>query len=170
LSGLQAFWGARYYYERTLDPDQPIAVPGLPTDFALLQVDRVLLSRADLQGMGMLFEEMGSERVSTDDFMAHSFGYALIAGANIAGWCLSEYNLAQRCEVGIATLEPHQRRGLATANGLAFLDLARAQGITRVGWHCWANNRASSATAEKLGYSRVREYGSFGCPANPAQA
>jgi RimJ/RimL family protein N-acetyltransferase len=76
----------------------------------------------------------------------------------LAGFCLSEYNVDGRCEVGIATLEPFQRRGLATAMGHAFLSLARASGIRDVGWHCWRQNVASAATALRIGLRHVADY------------
>ena len=91
---------------------------------------------------------MASERtVSVDDFLTHSFGIAAVYEDRLAGWCLSEYNVQDRCEVGIATLETFQRQGLAAAMGCAFLDMARSRGTSEVGWHCWKENLPSAATA-----------------------
>jgi RimJ/RimL family protein N-acetyltransferase len=71
---------------------------------------------------------------------------------------MSEYNLGDRCEVGIETAPEYRRRGLATLVASAMLKHAADVGIKRVGWHCWADNAASVATAERLGLSRVAEY------------
>ncbi len=105
--------------------------------------------------------------------MARSFGIAAVhtgkrtdgkpaagevAEGELAGWCLSEYNVGDRCEVGIATLEPFQRRGLAKAMGQAFLRMAYSKGIREVGWHCWKQNIPSAATARALGFRHVADY------------
>lgn len=85
------------------------------------------------------------------EIRAKSFGIVALCGDELAGWCTSEYNSGDRCEVGIGTLEPHQHRGVATALGSAFVERARAQGYSHIGWHCWADNLPSSATALKNG-------------------
>jgi RimJ/RimL family protein N-acetyltransferase len=110
-------------------------------------------------GLDALREEMCSERASVDDFLVHSFGICPIheSGA-LAGWCLSEYNTGDRCEVGIASLPPYQRLGLATAVGSAFVELAASRGIARIGWHCYAGNAASAATALSIGFEKIEDY------------
>jgi RimJ/RimL family protein N-acetyltransferase len=112
-----------------------------------------------VSGLAALVEEMCSERASVEGFVAHSFGLCPVheSGA-LAGWCLSEYNTGDRCEVGIATLPPYQRLGLATPLGSAFVELAAARGVTRIGWHCFAGNAASVATALSIGFEKVDDY------------
>lgn len=133
----------------------------LPEGYRLVFIDADLLAQTHIRHLDALKEELCSERPSVDDFLARSFGVVALYGAELAGWCTSEYNVGDRCEVGIGTLEPHQRRGLATALGSAFVAHALAQGITHVGWHCWAANRASIATALKIGYEKAAEYTTF---------
>ncbi len=70
---------------------------------------------------------------------------------------MSEYNAGDRCELGIGTAEEHRRRGLATLSGSAVIRGAVSRGITEIGWHCYAMNAASVATAERLGFTRVLE-------------
>ena len=91
----------------------------------------------ELAGLDDLREEMVSERVSVADFLARSFGLALLHGDELVGWCLSEYNTATRCEVGIGVAEGHRRQGLATCMARTFGQLARQRGIEHIGWHCW---------------------------------
>ncbi len=129
-----------------------------PDGFTLLRVDEGLLARPEIRDLQLLAEEMASERTSVDDFLARSFGVAALWQDRLAGWCLSEYNTETRCEVGIATLEPFQRRGLASALGCAFLDMARAQAMSEVGWHCWKRNVPSAASALKIGLAHVADY------------
>ena len=101
---------------------------------------------------------MCSERDTIQEFLEKSFGIALLYQDQLAGWCLSEYNWARCCEVGIATLAPHQRRGLAALQTYAFMELAIERGIHRIGWHCFANNRASATTALKTGFTKRHDY------------
>jgi GNAT superfamily N-acetyltransferase len=139
----------------------PVPAPAapLPEGFRLAAVDRALLDDPTLPGRDELVEEVCSERVSVDDFLARSFGTVLLHEGGVAGWCLSEYNLGRRCEVGIAVDGPFRRRGLATRLGSAFARQAlTAAGIAEIGWHCWEDNAASCATARALGFALVRTY------------
>jgi len=106
LAGRGAYPAPRLAYERVLASDQPLEQPLLPVGYRLHLVDAELLTEPGLAGLDDLRTELGSERSSVDDFLARSYGYALLHNANVAGWCLSEYNLGERCEVGIATAEP----------------------------------------------------------------
>lgn len=149
----------RQYFELdTRHFDRPSAVPA---DYRLEPVDAALLAQSHLQNLADLKEEMASERPSIDDFLAKSFGFCAIHEGAIAGWCLSEYNCGSRCEIGIATDEAHQRQGLATATATAVIHHALSQNIHQIGWHCWADNRPSSATARKLGFRFIAEAPAF---------
>ena len=148
----------RSYYEAVaLLPDAPA---GLPEGFSLHPVSAELLA-GPIRGLDAIREEMCSERTSVEDFLAKSFGLVLVyqgeLANEVAGFCMSEYNTGDRCEIGIATFEPHQRGGLATRMTHALVAQAHSQGITRVGWHCWSRNLASCATARKAGLELVRE-------------
>lgn len=129
----------------------------LPADFRLRLVTADLLADERVQNKAYLTEEMVSERPSIDDFLAKSFGLCLLHQDEIIGWCLSEYNCGPRCEIGIAVAEPFQRRGLATLMARAFIGEALTQGVYDIGWICWAGNRPSVATAEKIGLALVDE-------------
>ena len=138
----------------------------LPEDFLLRPVDRAMFDEP-IQDLDDLKEEMCSERSSPDDFLAKSFGVALLDAHRqnkmrvLAGWCLSEYNYADRCEVGIGTQEPYRRRGFATLMGMALIEEASLRGVTQLGWHCFTSNQASVATALKLGFRKEMDYTAF---------
>ena len=136
----------------------PAADVSLPEGFRLAVADRALLGDPALGNRDELVEEVCSERASVDDFLARSFGTVLLHDGAVAGWCLSEYNLTRRCEVGIAVDGPFRRRGLATRMGGAFLRQALAAGVAEVGWHCWEENAAPCATARALGFELVGTY------------
>ncbi len=130
----------------------------LPAGVKLRTVDRDLLVDGHLGRRDALEEELCSERESVEDFLQHSLGVCLLDGDEIVSWCLSEYDSSGRCEVGIETAEPHRRRGLGTAAASALMERALTQGRRRIGWHCWASNAASSATAHAAGLEKVEEY------------
>ena len=151
--------GLRQYYAcATPRPDGHAALPG---GFSLRAVDSDLLSNNRLTNLDELKSEMCSERPSVEDFLARSFGVCLLHEDELAGWCLSEYNNADSCEVGIETVSSYRRRGLATVMASALVEEASSRGITYIGWHCWASNVASGATAVKAGFEKVEDYPVF---------
>jgi len=147
--------GQRQYYE--VNDFQPAAPSSMPKGYSIHAVTQEFLS-SGLKGMETIREEMCSERLSVDDFLENSFGVCPVYDGEIAGWCMSEYNIESRCEIGIATLEKHQRQGIATLATKYFLVEAWQRGYTHVGWDCWKSNIASGATARKAGMTLVDEY------------
>lgn len=159
LVGLDPIPGQRQYYEfRKMKADWRTMVP---PDLQMAEVDRALAEDRSLTNLDWLVEEMLSERESVESFLAHSFGCCLRSVDKLVTWCLSEYNLGERCEVGIATDPAYRKRGLASATGSAFVEMALARGVRRIGWHCWASNSGSWATALKIGYEKVADYSSY---------
>lgn len=149
FDGYEVILAPRLYFEITPTPASNIT---LPDGFTLQHVTRELLA-SNIGGLDTLREEMLSERASVDDFLSNSFGLIPVYENQIAGWCLSEYNTGEHCEIGIATLEPHQRKGIATILTNAFLAEAAQRGYRHVGWDCWEKNEASAATARKAGFT-----------------
>ena len=147
--------GTRQYYEIT--NFAPRSDLQLPDGFSIELITAQFLS-STWEGLGAVKEEMCSERVSVEDFLAHSFGICPIYEGEIAGWCMSEYNVGDRCEIGIATAPNHQRKRIATLATWHFLAEACRRGYVRVGWDCWKHNEASSATARKAGFMLIEEY------------
>ena len=156
LDGFEFHKLDRQYYE--IAAQRVDWKPFLPEGFTFKLADRSLFEDPQISGLEALRQEMCSERDSVDEFLNKSFGLVPVYGSQLAGWCLSEYNLSGRCEIGIATLEPFQRRGLATASTLAFLDLALQKGYRRIGWHCFTHNTPSVATARKAGLKKITDY------------
>jgi GNAT superfamily N-acetyltransferase len=155
FSGCPLYHGTRQYYEITgFTPKLNLQ---LPDGFSIQLITPEFLC-SDVTGLDALREEMGSERASVEDFLARSFGLCPVHSNEVAGWCMSEYNVGERCEIGIATAEKHQRQGIATLSTWFFLAEAHRRGYRRVGWDCWTRNLASVATARKAGFTLVEEY------------
>jgi GNAT superfamily N-acetyltransferase len=149
------YHGTRQYYEITDFIPKPDMQ--LPDGFSMQRITPEFLS-SDVAGLDAVREEMCSERTSMEDFLARSFGFCPVHSNEIAGWCMSEYNVGDRCEIGIATVEKHQRQGIATLITWYFLAEAFRRGYTRVGWDCWTRNVPSVATARKAGFTLIEEY------------
>ncbi len=146
----------RQYYELTRQAEDRQAAA--PTNLALRRVDAQLLNDSTLKNRAALKAEMVSECPSVEEFLKTRLGICAVLGDEIAGWCLSEYNLGERCEIGIETLEKFQRRGIGTLTARALIALAQAQGIRRIGWDCYRGNAPSVATALKLGFAKKSDY------------
>lgn len=143
--------GQRVYYEFSGETSpEPVS---FPLGYNIREADQDLLADDSLLRRTELEEEMCSERPTVQDFLDKSFGLCLVYENEIVGWCLSEYNLDSRCEIGIAVHTPHRRQGLAANLTRAFLHLAQQKGIKQVGWHSWKDNLASTATAHRAGFS-----------------
>ncbi|HLV99020.1 MAG TPA: GNAT family N-acetyltransferase [Ktedonobacterales bacterium] len=161
VAGIEAFRAERQQYR--LQVHEPLSPPTLPAGFRLRQVDAALVAESTLANHQALLDEMCSEAPSVGDFLQRRFGYCLQYAQELVGWCLSEYNHANRCELGIETLPAFQRRGLAIATASATIAHAHSRGITSVGWHCWKRNIASSSLAQKLGFEKVEDYPVWYC-------
>lgn len=157
LEGKHPIRDRREYWEfRTLRHDWRTR---LPPGCELRTVDRALFADAHLEHIEDLEEEICSEGGTVEEFLRHSFGICLVQDdAEIVSWCLSEYDSRDRCEVGVETAPGHRRQGLATIAASALVEKALAQGKRRIGWHCWASNVASGATARKVGFEKVADY------------
>lgn len=130
----------------------------LPTTWRVRQVNATLLAEQQLQFLPELIEEVHSESHSQEDFLTRKFGYCLQEDDMLIGWCLSEYNHGDRCEVGIETMPAYRRRGVACITASALIEHALAHGLTSIGWHCWSTNIASGSLARKLGGTLTAEY------------
>jgi RimJ/RimL family protein N-acetyltransferase len=133
-------------------------LPALPPGFRLRPVNRELLAEEHLGRLAELRREMTSECPSVEFFLRHRFGVCLEGEGSLAAWCLSEFDVGARCEVGIETAPAHRRRGLGTTLALALAREARARGMARLGWHCYEGNQASVATALRAGFRQVASY------------
>ena len=156
LAGTDHLPAQRVYLELAVEGAAP--PPPLPPGMRLRSVDRDLLAEERLGRLEELLDEMASECPSAEFFVDHRFGVALEAEGRLAGWCLSEFNVGDRCEVGIETAPEHRRRGLGTALALALACQARELGIGHIGWHASQANQASTATALRAGFRHMGSY------------
>ena len=156
----QQFWdtkiteGKRRYYAAEIEDEMTVAVPN---GFQITEVSKALLLKP-LKNIERLMMEMMSEQETVEAFLDKSFGVAAVTDVDMAGWCLSENNTGGRFEVGVETVEEHRCLGIATALTNTLAKMGREKWFHRMGWHCWASNEASNATARRLGFKLVAEY------------
>ena len=155
FSQAQPLSGGRLYFRQ--DARQRAWPLTVPDGLALRRVDRALLDDPSIENIGYVTEEMVSERPSVADFLARSFGYCLVHEKRIIGWCMTEYNTGDRCELGIETEASFRRRGLAMVLATAVIRHALQSGIHDIGWVCSADNLPSIATAQKLGFRQTAQ-------------
>lgn len=126
----------------------------MPPDFEMTQVDSQFLARQDLVNLDDVRERI----TAWADFARDGFGFCLVHGNTIVSQCLADCVSGDACELGIATRRDYRRRGLASLTVAATVEHCLAHQLTKIGWHCWANNRGSQRTAEKVGFEVVSEY------------
>ncbi len=155
LDDVKIHQDTRNYYE--LDAREREWFKAHLDEFRLEVIDRRFL-RSPYGNLDQVKEEMCSERSSVEDFLEKSVGVCGVIGDEIVSWCMSEYNHCSRYEIGIATVEEHRRRGLATITAGVLMKRCLERGFSRVGWHCWQRNEPSNRTALKLGFRFVESY------------
>lgn len=156
LKDQEVFSGCRHFYQRDATSWQWHR--SLPADIYLARIEQAILTNSQFTNRESLLEEICSESPSLEHFLQNNFGFCAHNRQTLVGWCLAEYHDQHRYELGIETIEAYQRRGVATQLASAVIDQAFTQGAQSIGWHCWANNFASIATAKKLGFVKVLEY------------
>ncbi len=117
-----------------------------------------MVADTTLMNRDLLVEEIQSESPSLEHFFRQQFGFCAQDGHQLVAWCLAEYHAQGRYELGIETIEAYRRQGIATRLADAVVRHAYAQGATEIGWHCWAANTPSVATALKVGFEKVLDY------------
>lgn len=156
LQGLGTSTSLRHFYRLT-ELSLPVISP-LKDTIVLTQISQTLVEDASLLNRDLLINEIYSESPSLEHFFRQYFGFCALDGRQLVGWCLAEYHYQGRYELGIETIEAYQQQGIATHVASAVIKWAFAEGATEIGWHCWASNIPSIATALKLGFQKELDY------------
>lgn len=146
----------RQFY-RFREPSSLIVSP-LPEHITLGRIDETMFVDSLLVNRHLLLEEIHSESPSLEHFFRQHFGFCAQDGHQLVAWCLAEFHYQGRYELGIETIKAYQRQGIAIHLASAVIRHAFASGATEIGWHCWATNTPSVATALKVGFEKVLDY------------
>jgi len=158
LAGLNPMAHRRKLY--VLDHATEHQQVALPDGFKLARVVEQTFER-QLHGIDIMREWVLRPWRTAADVARREIGYCITHGDNLVGWYVSEYTCqpfpgeGTECQVGIYTCEEYRRRGSATLVARATVEDCWANGIERIGWHCWEANMASAATAERVGFELV---------------
>ncbi len=138
----------------------PDWVAQIPAGFAVEPIERARLEDGTLTHADNLIEEIENNWRSLEMFFRVGFGYWVREGKNIAGWCTVEQVSADRCGLGVETIESYQGRGLATLTAAACTAECLRRKMTPH-WDSWARNTPSVRVAEKLGYRLMQHYRTY---------
>lgn len=127
-------------------------VRSLPEQFAVEQIDRELYARC-LENPWS--QDLVSGYPSYEDYARLGLGFVVTENGEILSGASSYSSYRGGIEIEIDTKEKCRRKGLATAAGAALILECLKRGL----YPSWdAQNRASVALAEKLGYSFSHDY------------
>ena len=106
--------------------------------------NKEMIIKERMRGMNLFFKNDG-------------FGYALLIGGEIQGFCTSEYKSENELAVGIKIAEAYQRKDYAKAMADAFLEKAVGKGY-KVYWESWKDDMLSINTAVSCGFQHAADY------------
>ncbi|MFX1534010.1 MAG: GNAT family N-acetyltransferase [Promethearchaeota archaeon] len=129
----------------------------VPSGFKMEPISEKLLARTNLENIDGVIEEIDYTWGSRDDFFNKAFGFCLIHGDEVVGWCTAEYISKNKCGIGIETFQKYQRRGFATLTAAATVEHALSKNLIPH-WDSWATNIGSIKVAEKVGFEKVEDY------------
>jgi RimJ/RimL family protein N-acetyltransferase len=145
---------SRCYYEN--DIANLMMASNNPEGYEIREVHEV--ASGEYENQNDLFEEMCSETPDVPTFLRNGFGFCAATAHDLIGWCLSEYNNASGCEVGIWVSEKWRGQGVAKTLLFRFICEARRRGLTRIGWSSFSDNAPSVSTAESIGLMKIKDY------------
>lgn len=155
LAGLQPAKAARRFYH--FGAPQVNWRTELPPGSEMHRIDENLLADRSLANVDSVVGWVRSFWASIRDFTETGFGYCLLVNRSIASWCLTVYASGMQYELGLATVPDYRARGFATLAAAACLDYCVEWDLAPH-WHCWEDNPASIAVAEKVGFKSPVTY------------
>lgn len=130
----------------------------IPDGYSIHRLDRQLLERLAGNVPEHVFGWMKANWGGRENFLGRGFGFCLLHGERMVSWCIADCASGDQCEVGIRTIPDYRRRGFATLTVAATVDYCLSHGFKSVGWHCNEDNIGSWKTAEKVGFTKARDY------------
>ena len=124
----------------------------LPPEYTLLPIDAALCER--FSDLAFAYQLLWG---GTQSFLAHGFGYCVLADAELASACDTAFCAAGWAEMGVETRVPYRRQGLARQVATAFI-LESLRRDLEPAWECWWENEPSQKLAERLGFHWLEDY------------
>jgi RimJ/RimL family protein N-acetyltransferase len=99
----------------------------------------------------LLEGELRATWPSLDAFLDRGMGFCLLRDGEPVSACTSAFVAGGAVEIGVYTDPAYRRRGLATLTATALIEACLDRGL-RPNWECFADNAASVALAQRLGF------------------
>ncbi|NHJ05321.1 MAG: GNAT family N-acetyltransferase [Candidatus Heimdallarchaeota archaeon] len=148
----------RYYYvfEKLLVTNWRTEIP---KGFVMIEIDASLLKEEKLENIEEMKAWIKTNYETMEKFLEKGLGVCLIEESTktLASWCLSDWSVEDKIEIGIVTARSYRRRGFATLCTAAMVELCQEKKY-QIGWHCNQENEGSWRTAEKVGFVRKKNY------------
>lgn len=127
---------------------QPVYHVVLPDGYTIHEIDADILFR--MQGRIVPSFSWSSDEV----FLEKGKGFCILHGDHIAAWAFSAAVSSKEIDIGVETSPEYRNRGLAAVVSSRMIQYVLEQNKKPV-WACHAQNMASQALAEKIGFKRI---------------
>jgi len=115
-----------YVFEKLLVPDWRDKIP---KGFEMRQIDESLLKQENLENIEEIKNWINSQYENEEKFLESGFGFCLVENnETIACWCLSDWGVKKKIEIGIQTAADYRRRGFATLCVAATVEYGQGKG------------------------------------------
>lgn len=122
----------------------------LPDGYTIQEIDADILCR--MQGRIVPSFSWSSDKV----FLEKGKGFCILHGEHIAAWAFSAAVSSKEIDIGVETSPEYRNRGLAAVVSSRMIQYILEQNKKPV-WACYAQNMASQALAEKIGFEKTGE-------------
>jgi hypothetical protein len=139
-------------FDRQAFEKHAIFLEALPSELVLLPIDAELCRR--FPNLCASIELSWGE---VQNFLAHGFGFCVLADREIASACTSAFCSGGLAEMGVETAGAFRRQGLARQVTTAFIRESLKRGLEPV-WECWWENEPSRRLATRLGFKWLEDY------------
>lgn len=131
----------------------------LPDGYTLHQINREFMN-SSIENFEVITGRI-NEWGHVERFFERAYGFCMVFNNRIVTRCIADNVYKDRTECGIWTERTHRGMGLASITVAAVVDYCRDNGLNEIGWHCLSNNIGSIKIAEKVGFSKLKEYDAY---------
>lgn len=143
------------FWQRSSAQPPRITPPSIP-GIEFVQLDRSVLLGSTIANLDPVRSEIGQMWWSEERSLTHGFGWLAVLNQRAIGWCTAEYVSADRCALGIETVQPYEGHGVATALAAHMVQESVQRGLAPY-WECSRANAGSVCVAQKVGFQQIAE-------------
>ena len=129
----------------------------IPDGFTLGRITKEILEQYDSEHSQNLSKMISQYWGSSRNFFQNGFGFCLKSEEEMLSWCITDYIVGNRTELGVETNEEYRKRGFASIVAASTISGCLKRNVNHIGWQAWKSNIASAKTAEKLCFKKTGE-------------